>query len=45
MDRNAIDGLKQALSVSPDNLPLRMLLVRALFEGGAAAEAADCLRR
>jgi hypothetical protein len=45
MDRNAIDGLKQALSVSPDNLPLRMLLVRALFEGGAGAEAADCLRK
>jgi transitional endoplasmic reticulum ATPase len=45
MDRNAIDGLKQALAVSPDNQPLRMLLVRALFEGGATAEAADHLRK
>jgi tetratricopeptide (TPR) repeat protein len=45
MDRTAIDGLKQALAVSPDNLPLRMLLVRALFDAGAAAEAADQLRK
>jgi SpoVK/Ycf46/Vps4 family AAA+-type ATPase len=45
MDRAAIDGLKQALAVSPDNLPLRMLLVRALLDGGAAAEAADHLRK
>ena len=45
MDRPAIDGLKQALAVSPDNLPLRMLLVRALFDAGAAAEAADHLRK
>jgi AAA+ superfamily predicted ATPase len=45
MDRTAIEGLKQALSVSPDNLPLRMLLVRALFDAGAATEAADCLRK
>ena len=45
MDRSAIDGLKQALSVTPDNLPLRMLLVRALFDAGAPAEAADHLRK
>jgi transitional endoplasmic reticulum ATPase len=45
MDRTAIDGLKQALSVSPDNLPLRLLLVRALFDAGAATEAADHLRK
>src|SRR6185295_496255 len=45
MDRTAIDGLKQALAVSPDNLPLRMLLVRALFDAGATAEAADHLRK
>src|SRR5215510_6017742 len=45
MDRTAIDGLKQALSVSPDNQPLRMLLVRALFDAGAATEAADHLRK
>src|SRR5215470_17945018 len=45
MDRTAIDGLKQALSVSPDNLPLRMLLVRALFDAGVVTEAADCLRK
>src|SRR5262245_28633449 len=45
MDRTAIDGLKQALSVSPDNLPLRMLLVRALFDAGAPAEAADHVRK
>ena len=45
MDRTATDGLKQALAVSPDDLPLRMLLVRALFDAGAAAEAADQLRK
>jgi transitional endoplasmic reticulum ATPase len=45
MDRTAIDGLKQALSVSPDNLPLRLLLVRALLDAGAATEAADHLRK
>lgn len=44
MDRAAIDGLKQALAVSPDNLPLRLLLVRALFEAGAAVEACAQLR-
>ncbi len=31
MTRATIDSLKQALAVSPENLPLRMLLVRALF--------------
>jgi len=45
MDRTAIDGLQQALALSPDNQPLRLLLVRALFEAGDAASAADHLRR
>jgi AAA+ superfamily predicted ATPase len=45
MDRDAIDGLKQALAVSPENLPLRLLLARALFDAGLRAEAADCLRK
>jgi ATP-dependent 26S proteasome regulatory subunit len=44
MDRNAIDGLKQALAVSPDNLTLRMLLVRALLDAGAAREAVEYVR-
>ncbi|MDA8145882.1 MAG: tetratricopeptide repeat protein, partial [Thermaerobacter sp.] len=33
-------ALREALAVSPDNAPLRRLLARALFEAGAAAEAA-----
>src|SRR5262245_25729985 len=45
MDRSAIDGLKQALAVSPENAPLRVLLVRALFEAGEIAEAAEHLRK
>jgi ATP-dependent 26S proteasome regulatory subunit len=45
MDRSAIDGLKQALAVSPDNAPLRVLLVRALFDAGDVAEAAEHLRK
>jgi cytochrome c-type biogenesis protein CcmH/NrfG len=45
MDRTAIDGLKQALAVSPDNAPLRVLLVRALFEAGEIAEAVEHLRK
>jgi transitional endoplasmic reticulum ATPase len=45
MDRGAIDGLKQALAVSPDNAPLRVLLVRALFDAGDVAEAAEHLRK
>ncbi len=45
MTRATIDSLKQALALSPENLPLRMLLVRALFDAGATAEAADHLRK
>ncbi len=45
MDRSAIDGLRQALAVSPNNAPLRVLLVRALFDAGDIAEAAEHLRK
>src|SRR5262245_56084764 len=45
MDRSAIDGLKQALAVSPDNAPLRLLLVRALYQTGDVAEAVEHLRK
>lgn len=45
MDRAAIESLQQAVAVSPDNQPLRLLLVRALFEAGDAAAAAGHLRK
>ena len=45
MDRAAIEALEQAVAVSPENRPLRLLLVRALFEAGDAAAAAGHLRQ
>jgi SpoVK/Ycf46/Vps4 family AAA+-type ATPase len=43
MNDDNIQSLIQALEVSPDNLPLRMLLVQNLFEDGQVQLAADYL--
>jgi SpoVK/Ycf46/Vps4 family AAA+-type ATPase len=45
MDHAAIESLKKAHRQSPDNLPLLLLLARALFDARQFAEAATLLRK
>ncbi len=39
MDSNAIDSLKEALQLSPDNIPLRLHLAESLFQANRLDEA------
>lgn len=43
MDDSALSGLRAALEATPQNLPLRLVLVRALADRGDHAGAADLL--
>ncbi len=44
MDTPSLAGLRAALSVSPDNMPLLVLLLKTHLEGGAAEEAYGVIR-
>lgn len=44
MDENTLNGLLQALAVSPDNLPLRLMIVRQLQSAGRTADALEQAR-